>query len=319
MRVFLHTNIWLLFACCWLGDVTPLFAQQYVIHAGDKLEITFWQEPELNTTTTVGRDGMIELPVIGRIKAAGLTTSELSEQIVDQISRYRIKVTQATVVVTEYQGNKIYITGQVGAPGTLSFEVIPNLWRALQEAGGLSETADLERVTIIRGGEESGDVIQVDLTEFLDQGDPAMLPKLRGGDTIHVPRIPSVRSGSDTPSSPFVSKNEIYILGEVASPGRYNLEKNVDLLDALILAGGPTNSARLSDVKVLKRWQGSTGMMVIDLKHYLNHSEPGPPPLAAGDTIFVPRKGGAASFILTRILIPVITSATVFLLVNTIR
>jgi len=307
----------ILFTVMFSTIATSLPGQQYVLQVGDRLEITFWQEPDLNTTPVVAQNGTIEIPVAGRIQAAGLTVSELSQKIIDEISRYRIKITQASVVINEYQGNKIFVTGQVGAPGTYSFEVIPNLWRVLQEAGGLSETANLEKISVIRESEGSGDILQVDLTRYFERGDVAQLPELQGGDTIHVPTRPSVSSLVDV-SSPFAQKNEIYIAGEVVSPGRYNLERNIDLWDAIILAGGPTPSANLSDVKILKRRKGENGMMKINLKEYLDRSEPKPPILVPGDNIFIPRRAGVGSFLLTRILVPVITAIAVGLVVNAI-
>lgn len=298
--------------------VTLLFSQQYVIQAGDELNITFWQRPELNTSATVSHDGTIELPIIGRIKAQGLTPSGLSERIVEQISRYRIDVTQAAVAVTEYQSNKIYVTGQVASPGGYSFEVIPNLWKILQEAGGPLETAELDKVTIIRAGKNAGKIIQVDLTKYFEEGDVSKLPKLYGGDSIHVPGITPAGPGGSVSarSSPFLAKNEIFILGEVASPGRYDFEKDLNLLDALILAGGPTTAAKLSNVKVFKRWEKYAGMVKIDLKDYLNSSDPAPLFLHPGDTIYVPRKANTSQFILTNVLVPITTSALVFILID---
>jgi len=307
----------ILFTVMFSTIATSLPGQQYILQVGDRLEITFWQEPDLNTTPVVAQNGTVEIPVAGRIQAAGFTASELSQRIIEEISRYRIKITQASVVINEYQGNKIFVTGQVGTPGTYSFEVIPNLWRVLQEAGGLSETANLEKLSVIRESEGSGDILQVDLTRYFERGDVAQLPELRGGDTIHVPTRPSVSSPVDV-SSPFAQKNEIYIAGEVVSPGRYNLERNIDLWDAIILAGGPTPSANLSDVKILKRKEGENGMMKINLKEYLDRSEPEPPILVPGDKIFIPRRANVGSFILTRILVPVITATAVTLVVRTI-
>ncbi|MCH9007750.1 polysaccharide biosynthesis/export family protein [candidate division KSB1 bacterium] len=294
-------------------------AQQYVIQLGDRLDVSFWQEPGLNTVVTVGSDGKIDLPVLGRIRAAGLTTSQFSEKIVEQISRYRINITQASVVVVEYKGNKIYVTGQVGSPGTYSFESIPDLWRVLQEAGGLLETADLSRVTLITAEGKTGKITRVDLNSYFQEGEVSRLPELHGGETIYVPTRPSVRAGADAPSSPFSSRKEVYIFGEVASPGRYNLEEDVNIVDALVLAGGPTPSAKLSEVKVLKRWAGGTSIVKIDLQKYLTRAEPRPFLLMPGDTIFVPRKREAMSFIFTTILLPVFTAVSVLLVVQAIR
>lgn len=295
-----------------------IFGQEYKIQIGDKLNITFWQEPDLNTLATVSPEGTIELPIVGKLKAVGLTPSELSKRIVDQISRFRINVTQASVVVLEYQGNKVYVTGHVGSPGPYSFPVIPNLWKILQEAGGLLESADLEHITIIRGGEQQGKIVEVDLTKYLEQGKISELPPVYGGDTIHVPGLPQTSTSSPM-ASPFIPKNEIYIVGEVASPGRYNFEKNLTLLDALILAGGPTPAAKLSDVKIIKRWSDKSGLVKINLKEYLNNAEPEVLLLEAGDTIYVPKKANVASFVFSRVLLPVATSAAVFLIVDVLR
>ena len=308
----------ILFTVMFSTIATSLPGQQYVLQVGDRLEITFWQEPDLNTNPVVAQNGTVEIPIAGHIQAVGLTASELSQRIIDEISRYRIKITQASVVINEYQGNKIYVTGQVGTPGTYSFEVIPNLWRVLQEAGGLSETANLEKISVIRESEGSGDILQVDLTRYFERGDVSQLPELQGGDTIHVPTRPSINSPVDV-SSPFAQKNEIYIAGEVVSPGRYNLERDIDLWDAIILAGGPTPSANLSDVKILNRREGENGMMKINLKEYLERSEPEPPILIPGDKIFIPRRSSTGTFILTRILLPVFTGAMVILILDALR
>ena len=308
----------ILFTVMFSTIATSLPGQQYVLQVGDRLVITFWQEPDLNANPVVAQNGTVEIPIAGRIQAVGLTASELSQRIIDEISRYRIKITQASVVINEYQGNKIYVTGQVGAPGTYSFEVIPNLWRVLQEAGGLSETANLEKISVIRESEGSGDILQVNLTRYFERGDVSQLPELQGGDTIHVPTRPSINSPVDV-SSPFAQKNEIYIAGEVVSPGRYNLERDIDLWDAIILAGGPTPSANLSDVKILNRREGENGMMKINLKEYLERSEPEPPILVPGDKIFIPRRSSTGTFILTRILLPVFTGAMVILILDALR
>lgn len=300
-------------------------AQDYEIQTGDRLSVTFWQDPSLNTEARVGQDGDIELPVIGRVRAAGLTPSQLSQRIVDGISRYRINITQALVKVVEYTGNTVYVTGQVGTPGSYSFEVIPSLWNVLQKAGGVQESADLERVAVIRAGKNANEVIRVDVTQFLQNGDK--LPTLKGGDTIHVPALESGRAGS-TPSSPFVSKDEIYIAGEVASPGRYSFATDLSLMDVLVMAGGPTPAAELSAIRVVKRKRHvnpdvKAAIMKVDLETYLDTSEPGPLSLHPGDTIYVPRReqerGGALSFIATRILVPVVSAVAVALIVNTLR
>jgi len=315
-------TIALIFACCTPLITEPVLGQEYVIQSGDKINVTFWQQPDLNTLARVSHNGTIDLPVIGRIKAAGLTPSQLSENIVEQMSHYRINITQASVVLTEYQRNKVYVTGQVASPGPYSFEVIPHLWKILQEAGGPLETADLKRVTIIRPGQKEN-IIVTDLTQFFERGDFSQLPRIYGGDTIHVPSIPVTGgTGGESPpgQSPFLSKNDIYLVGEVASPGRYNFEKDLSLLDALIMAGGPTPDAKLSDVRILKRLKfGNSSVMKINLDKYLSTSEPVPLRLHPGDTVYVPRRASALSFIVNNLLLPIATSTIIFLIIGTAR
>jgi len=160
-------------------------AQEYKIGPEDVLSVTFWQEPQLNTNVRVNQNGTIVLPVIGTITAAGLTPNELAAKIVRRISVFNRNISQASVLVTQYESNKVYVTGSVQNPGKYSFEVIPDLWKIILEAGGPTETAKLDQVKIIRGGDEAGDISNVDLSEFLKRGDLSKLPPVYPGDTLY--------------------------------------------------------------------------------------------------------------------------------------
>jgi len=314
-------GVWLLLMI--LVNCGNLLAQEYKIQVRDRLSVTFWQEPDLNTEVVVSQNGTIDLPVVGRTLVVGLSAPEISDKIIEEISRYRINITQVSVRISQYEGNKIYVTGQVGAPGTYSFEVIPNLWRILQEAGGLLETADLQQITVVRGSETGGNIITVDLTEYFEKGELSRLPALHGGDTIHVPAS-ALAAGTGGPggtatSSPFTARNEIYVFGAVVTPGRYALEKDIDLLDAIVLAGGPTDNAKLSEVKIVSEVDQTEGIIRVDLNRFLSHAYPGPPRLSPGDTIYIPRKANPVTFLLSRVLLPIVTSASVFLVVNAVR
>ena len=318
LRIQLCVVVLLLFSL--VGFLQPAFAQEYIIQAGDFLAITFWQQPDLNTEVTVSQGGTIDVPVIGRTTAAGLTPAQLSDKIVDHMSRYRINITQASVKVRQYEGNKVFVTGQVAAPGAYTFEVMPDLWRILQEAGGPLETADLTHVTIIRGEGTQGKIIPVDLSQYFKDGNVLGLPRIQGSDTIHLPAVQASAGASEVPTSPFLDRSEIYLAGAVASPGRYNLEKHQDILDALIMAGGPAPDAKLTDVRVIKRLAfGNTSVLKINLQKYLERAEPRPPLLHPGDTIFVPRKRGGLAVFAESLLLSVASAALFYWLFGTIR
>jgi len=267
----------------WFVLVPPpsFYAQEYVIGQDDILSIQFWQQPDLNTRVKVGQDGKIALPIIGSVTAAGLTPTQLGEKIVEKISIYNKGITQATVVVTGYGSKKIYLTGQVLAPGKYTFETIPNLWKAILEAGGPTEIAILSGVTIIRG--EGEKPILVDLTKFLETGDSSLLPPLRSGDTVYIPGI-STGGGSTE-----LGGKRVYLYGEVARPGAYTIEKNLSLLAAIVMAGGPTPDAKLSEVTIVSQGIPYSRVAKVNLEEYTS-GVPSPFLLRPGDTIFVPRR-----------------------------
>jgi len=267
------------------------FGQEYRIGPEDLVSISFWQQPDLNSTVKVRQDGKISLPVIGEITAAGLTTTELSKKIVEKISFFNKSISQATVIIAEYNSQKVFVQGQVNRPGKYSFESIPNLWQVITEAGGPAEGADLSAVKIIRAGDEAGKTLRVNLAEALENGDFSKLPKLKIGDTVEIPR--SILSfGTGAPSPSFAGRNVYYIYGQVARPGVFPLESQVDLLDAIVLAGGPTPNANMKKVKVLIKGTTYSSVVEINLEDFSSKGRPSRLAIHPEDTIVIPAKGG---------------------------
>ena len=290
------------FSLFFRGELT---AQEYQIGPEDVIAITFWQQPELNTTVRVSQNGTIVLPVIGSLTAAGLTTTDLATKIVDKISLFNENISQAAVVVTLYGSKKVYVTGQVMQPGKYAFETMPSLWKIILEAGGPIENADLKHIKIIRGGAEAGKSISVDLDEFLKQGDVSMLPPIYPDDTINVPATPVAPAGIEAGTAPETTSDTttsaaatgaqkkpkiIYIYGQVVPPGGYPLDRELDLLEAIILAGGPTLTANLDQVKVITRGKPYATVATINLEKYSRNGTPPSFSLKSGDTIYVPQK-----------------------------
>jgi polysaccharide export outer membrane protein len=275
--------------------------KEYVIGCGDLLSITFWQRPELNTEGRVTAIGDVELPLIGTIKAAGLTTSQLRDSILGRISLLDIRITQAAVVVREYASKVVYVTGSVLTQGKLKFEVIPHLWQVILEAGGPQPGALLNDVTVVRGdGSEAGKIIHIDLTRALEQGNIASLPTLYSGDTVHVPGLPTNERGNlmtNLPVSPLKHRDVIYVFGQVITPGIYNLEQNMDVLEALVLAGGPTEFANLKEVRLFFRGRHQAELALINMERYMRRSIPLPLVLHSGDAVYVPRRKSILPFL----------------------
>ncbi len=268
-----------------------VLAQDYKIGPGDELSVTFWQEPQLNSTVRVDQKGAILLPVVGSVTAAGFTTNELALKIVRKIAVFNQNISQAAVTVTQYGSNTVYVTGSVMTPGKYSFEVIPDLWRVILEAGGPTESALLSEIQIIRGGDKAGQMTTADLSEFLSGGDLSKLPRIYAGDAIRVPGVIGAGTGSETSTTvPSQGTGTIYIYGQVAKPGTYSYAHNLTLLEAIVIAGGPNLDAKMGQVKVITKGNPYSSVATVDLEKYSKMGTPAPFLLRPGDTIFIPQR-----------------------------
>lgn len=264
--------------------------EPYRIGAKDVLSIAFWQQPDLNTSVRVGEDGMITLPVIGEIKAQGLTTAELSEAIVEQMAFYHTPISQATVTVTGFHSRDVVVTGEVLNPSTIKYEKIPDLWRVILDAGGPTEAADLSKITIVRKNEKESEIINVDLYDLIKRGDLSSAPDILPGDLINVPLSAFGSAIQLGESAKFKGRNIYYVLGSVAEPGVRSLDEGIDVLDAIAIAGGFTPDADLENVRVIMKGSGYSNIVKLDLKDYINKGTPPRLVLHPEDTIVVPAR-----------------------------
>jgi len=309
-------------------------AQEYKLDNGDLITVTFWQQADLNSQVRLDAEGKIDLPLAGRIAAAGLTVEQLGRRIVEKMAVYNGKITQASVTVNEYGSRKIFVTGAVNAPGKYSFEKIPTIWEAILEAGGPQANAQLGAVQILRGGEQS-QALEVDLTAAFAGGDLGNLPKLQPGDNVNVPAAPAGTGpgGANMAAAGASSKNAIYVFGYVAAPGIYTLQKDMDVLQAIVQAGGPilqlggggnsnrpAREADLRKVKLIKRGPEAPVVYSVNVETYTKHAVPVPLQLKPGDTIYIPGRDDYGRFVIGatvgEILKSSITIVTTYLLLN---
>lgn len=293
MKIIIGKYLIIIYAL--LSIINNGFTQEYKIGQEDVLSITFWQQPELNTSVRVSQNGDIVLPVIGSITAAGLTPTELAKKIVGRISLFNKNISQASVVVTQYGSKKVYVTGHVLQPGKYAFEIMPDLWKIILEAGGPAETATLNRVQVIRGKSNAGKILTVDLNDAINSGDFSSLPLIYPGDTINIPGLTTETTSSElgTPggvTSTQVDEDVIYIYGQVARPGGHKFSKKMTLLEAIVIAGGPTATAKLDEVKVIMKGDHYSTVATINLNRYAKEGTPTPFMLKPGDTIFIPQE-----------------------------
>jgi polysaccharide export outer membrane protein len=154
---------------------------------GDVVEVRVYQEAELTGLYRVEAYGGFTFPLIGQIKATGLTPSELSQKLADQLKSGYLRNPQVTVFVKESHSKKIFILGKVKKPGTYSFEEGMSVVQAVAIAGGLLPIAARDLI-LIRTPEGEADAEERFLVPFkeISQGKAPNAP-LRPGDILFIP------------------------------------------------------------------------------------------------------------------------------------
>ena len=159
---------------------------EYVLGAGDVLDIRVFGEPEVSATVIVRIDGRISLPLAGEVVAAGTTPELLGEEIRQKLGRF-IDAPNVVVMLTESRSKKYYILGQVGLPGEYNIIRPVTVLQAIARAGGFAEWAKKDRIMIV-SEPGSGKTISIfDYDRFLRDADSKKNVVIQPGDTIVVP------------------------------------------------------------------------------------------------------------------------------------
>ena len=158
----------------------------YVIGHEDMLRISVWKNPELSVDVPVRPDGMISVPLLNDIQAAGLTPEELKELITGQLVEY-VNNPDVTVVVTQVNSKRIYVIGAVARSGAQPLNQDMRVLDAISVAGGFVQFAQKGDIKILR--RSGGELVEYrfDYGAYLKGNAPGSNMLLRPGDTIVVP------------------------------------------------------------------------------------------------------------------------------------
>jgi polysaccharide export outer membrane protein len=121
----------------------------YQIGAEDLLDISVWKNIELSRTVPVRPDGMVSLPLVNDIHAAGLTPGELRDQITTRLSDY-IPAPEVSVIVREVHSRKVAVVGAVKTPGRYELRSPMTVLEVIALAQGLTDFASRDRIVVIR-------------------------------------------------------------------------------------------------------------------------------------------------------------------------
>ena len=159
----------------------------YLIGAGDMLEIVTWKEPELSREEVLVRiDGFISFPLLNDVKAAGLTSAQLTEGIQNGLKDY-ISNPVVTVTVRSPASKRFYILGEVVNTGEYPLIKSLTVLQAFAIAGGFTEWASKKEIILMRqeGGKEK--IYRVNYRDIVKGKDVAQNIKIKADDTIVVP------------------------------------------------------------------------------------------------------------------------------------
>ena len=146
----------------------------------DVVEIAVWKEPDLSRTVPIRPDGKITLPLLGDVKAEGLTPHELEATVQKQLASL-VRDPRVTVIVHDVNGQRVYVTGMVARPGAFPLRNSMGVLQALALAGGLAEFADRDSINVLRADGRRVEVAYQDLVT--GRGKVTLGP----GDTVVVP------------------------------------------------------------------------------------------------------------------------------------
>ena len=160
---------------------------QYVIGVRDELEIAVWRCPELDAVGMVRpEDGCISVPLVGDVRAAGLTPKELADRISKKMAYY-VKDPRVAVGVSGFGQKRIHILGQVVQPGMYKLDREDRMLDLLSRAGGFNDNAIPSSTYIVRGGYDDPKIIRVNMGRLIFKGDTSQNVYLMEGDLVYVP------------------------------------------------------------------------------------------------------------------------------------
>ncbi|WDE03002.1 SLBB domain-containing protein [Thalassomonas viridans] len=262
----------------------------YRIQIGDEIHIALPGEESLNRGFTVNKQGQIILLEVGMLKVAGLTPFQLEQKVLTALARVFKDLNGAKVYLAQKQ-KLVFVLGYVHAPGEVLLPGDAGIQMALKAAGGLRAGAQLDKLQLRKSGQATR---RFNYKQYLDSGESTLLPQLDSMDTLFVPasaKIGNIEMEFDpskiAAGGDAADRLAIKVFGEVHSQGSFVFDKKSNLVEYLMKAGGVTRYAGVEQIRVII----NAKPVLFNLTRYLDSGDLSLlPEIAAGTTIFVPKK-----------------------------
>jgi polysaccharide export outer membrane protein len=258
----------------------------YVLGPDDQISIRALDVEEIDgKQARIDFHGFVDVPLLGKIKASGLTVEQLEAELGRQLEKY-VRHPQVTVVVSEFHSQPVSVLGAVNAAGVYYLTGPSTLEQVLSKAGGLRNdagstinitrrhemgTIPLTSARVDHSGEFS--IAEVDLRSLLDAKDPQNNIIIKPTDVISVPKA-----------------DLVYVVGSVRRSGGFVLSERQDMtvLQAVSMAEGLEKTSDAKDAKIIRRGTSNDRVEIpVNLAKIFSGKSPDVP-LLANDILFVP-------------------------------
>jgi len=253
----------------------PAESAERTLGTEDLLAIDVFEVPQLDRKVRISSTGVISLPLVGDVHAAGLTPRQLEATIQERLADGYVKDPHVSVFVEEHGSKKVSVLGAVGKPGVYEMLGPRRLLQVLAQAGGLTDDAGAELYVIRTAEDGSARQEVIGVESLMTNSDPGLNVEIVPGDVVTVPMD---------------RMTFVYVDGAVNDPGRIEQPSSrpITLLQAMAKAGGATTRANLKKVQILRKLEGGgQTVFVMDVGRIRKGSDPDPE-LEDGDVVVVP-------------------------------
>lgn len=226
------------------ADASGLVPDDYVVGPGDEILLSLWGGVEANLRLEVDRAGRIAIPRVGAVSLAGVKYSDLRQTISRRVAT-QFKNFELSVALGQARAIRVYVTGHVQRPGSVTVSGLSTVLRALMAAGGPTAVGSFRSIQLRRGGQV---ISNFDLYDLMLRGDRSGDRALRGDDVIHVAAVGP----------------QIGVIGSVNKPAVFELKGGETIADALGMAGGLSTVANRS-AAVVHRLDERSGQALRDV------------------------------------------------------
>jgi polysaccharide export outer membrane protein len=265
------------------GPLAP-WQQRLTLGPGDVLDISVYGDGDsARNNITIGPDGRINYLQARDVTAAGLTVDELRAVLEKGLEKYRPEP-KVTINPVAYTSKKYYLLGNVLKKGAYLLDRPITLLEALAKGGGLANgmqnqnvslLVDLQRSFLVRKTEDNTvSRVPVDFEALFQQGDLSQNVALAPGDYVYLPPT---------------GRQEIYVLGEVRSPGLVPFSKDMTALGAITARGTFSDRAWKTRVLIVRGSLSHPETIVVNVSDILK-ARGVDTPLSNRDIVYVHRK-----------------------------